>query len=105
MVYLRNAGWLWMAWGEGQEKLQLSSERRKGQIVEDLSHILVGFYSERGADPWGLYVDMMDSTALKLVWLLNREQTVGAEVRVPADGLEIRFQVGEKMVVAWILDV
>lgn len=74
-------------------------------MIEGLSHILVGFYSERDADPWGLCVDTMDSTALKVVWLLNREQTVGAEVRVPADGFEIRIQAGERMVVAWTLDV
>ena len=74
-------------------------------MVEDLSHILVGFYSERDEDPLGLCVDTMDSTALKVVWPLNREQTVGVEVRVPAGGLEIRIQVDERMVVAWTLDV
>ena len=68
--------------------------------VDGLSHILVGFYSERDEAPWGLCVDTMDSMALKVVWPLNREQTVGAEVRVPAGGLEIRIQVGERMVVA-----
>lgn len=83
MTYLRNGrrgrggghcGWTWRRGPGARDEF---SEEKEAQTVEGLYRSWWGFSSEKDGYPWGLRVDVVDSTALQIIWPPSREQTAG----------------------------